>query len=179
MKKITLPSRVLAVGGVLCALTVGAAEWMLWKLSGFSPLLVLALLQLLPAVLQLLLLLPKGREWQLRGPLTPPAEKKLPGLLLYWLRLGLRGLENGLRRLGNVWYKKKNAILAILMVAAILLANIWVWPQLTRAAQPTKLAYWMAVVVAVLFVVSVVPFASVSPISTSRVAVVTVSAASV
>lgn len=150
--KIRKPKGIPALVGTACMLLLGAAELALWKLSGYGPLLGLALLQLMPAVINALLLLPGGREYALQ-PMPQPAEGEKKTIKLIWKQI-LNALVNGLRAAANFWYQKKNGLLGLLLAAVVLVSNLLFWPG-ALGQTPAQLAYYLPVALMVLFVVSV------------------------
>lgn len=135
-------------GAAMGLLLVGAAETVLWVLCGYGPLLLLALLQLLGALTALVLLLPAGvhREMKLADP-----EGKQP-----WWKKSLRAVGNFFRRVANFFHKHHSVVLAVLLFAVILAANVLFWSRVGGGSEGAKLQYYVPVAVAVLFALSVV-----------------------
>ena len=149
--KLHKPKALPVLVGTAGMVITGGAELVLWWLSGYSPLLSLALLQLMAAAVNALLLLPGGREYALQpSPVAVEGEKKI----LFILKKVRTALVNGARQAANFWYQKKNGILGLALGAVIVAANLLFWPNaFGRAAY--GLAYYQPVVLAVLFVLSV------------------------
>ena len=135
-------------GAAMGLLLVGAAETVLWVLCGYGPLLLLALLQLLGALTALVLLLPAGvhREMKLADP-----EVKQP-----WWKKCLRAVGNFFRKVANFFHKHHSVVLAVLLFAVILAANVLFWSRVGGGSAGAKLQYYVPVAVAVLFALSVV-----------------------
>ena len=135
-------------GAAMGLLLVGAAETVLWVLCGYGPLLLLALLQLLGALTALVLLLPAGvhREMKLADP-----EVKQP-----WWKKCLRAVGNFFRKVANFFHKHHSVVLAVLLFAVILAANVLFWSRVGGGSEGAKLQYYVPVAVAVLFALSVV-----------------------
>lgn len=150
--KIHKPKGLPVVVATACMLLVGGAELALWWLSGYRAFLGLALLQMMPAVMNGLLLLPVGREYAPQ-PLPEAAEGKKKTILLLLKRVWT-ALVNGLRHGATFWHKKYNGILALLLAAVLLGGNLLYWPGAIDQAAG-KLAYYQPVVLVVLFVLSV------------------------
>lgn len=146
MKKLKNGKQLAALACVLGLALVGAGELALWWLCGYAPLLALALLQLMGAAVNLLLMLPAGRQWS--RPQRDAEEKNI-------LKRVLHAVTSFGRKLLNVWHDKHNGILAVLTLAAMLGANCLFWPNVSRTGPAEKLAYYIPVGLAVLFVVSV------------------------
>lgn len=133
-----------------CLLLMGIAELVLWLLSGYAPLLALALVQLLPAAVNLLVSLPLGKTRPLAAmPEVPEGKKKN-----IW-KCAVRGLANLLRRLGNFWHSHRQMLLAALLLGAVMALNCCFWPNVQAASETGRLAYWMPVVLVACFVISV------------------------
>ena len=149
--KLHKPKALPVLVGTAGMVITGGAELVLWWFSGYSPLLSLALLQLMAAAVNTLLLLPGGREYALQpSPVAVEGEKKI----LFILKKVRTALVNGARQAANFWYQKKNGILSLALGAVIVAANLLFWPNaFGRAAY--GLAYYQPVVLAVLFVLSV------------------------
>ena len=135
-------------GAAMGLLLIGAAETVLWVLCGYGPLLLLALLQLLGALTALVLLLPAGvhREMKLADP-----EVKQP-----WWKKSLRAVGNFFRRVANFFHKHHSVVLAVLLFAVILAANVLFWSRVGGGSEGAKLQYYVPVAVAALFALSVV-----------------------
>lgn len=148
--KLQTPKALPVLVSTFCMVLIGAAELALWWLSGYSPLWSLALLQLMSAAVNALLLLPPGKEYTLKMLSAREGEKKI----LHILKKILVGAVNVLRRGANFWYQKKNGILGLVLGVVIVGANLVFWPKaFTQGA--FGLAYYLPVVLAVLFVLSV------------------------
>ena len=147
MKKSKTGALLPALAGAVCLLLTGGAELALWYFTGYAPLLALALLQLLPAGLDLLLLLPLGRE----PAEAPEKEKTKNPLLTVW-----RFLDRQTRRLAGLWHKKWSGLVAVLLFAVLLAANCLFWPNVGRTSDPAGLAYWVPVALLALFALSVI-----------------------
>lgn len=131
-------------------LLLGGGSLGMWLASGYGPLLALALLQLMGGIVNLLLLLPLGKARQMAElPAVPEGKKKRP----FFKSLAVR-LANILRKLANFWHKRRDVLLTLLLIAAIFGANYFFWPNLS-APNSGKLAYWIPVVLALCFVISV------------------------
>lgn len=150
MKKVKNASALAVLGGSLALTVLGAAEVALWWLSGYAPLLALAMLQLMGGVLNLLLQLPAGKQKPLRTP--GEEENKFKRFLK---KLGCGSINLGIR-IGNAWNRKHEIILAVLSLLAMLAANWVFWPNVAAVSDAAKLAYYQPVALAVLFVLSVV-----------------------
>lgn len=149
--KLQNPKALPVLVSAACMVIIGSAELALWWLSGYGPLLSLALLQLMAAGVNALLLLPGGKEYVLLAAPTPRDNEKK---ILYILRKLLTVLMNAPRQLANFWYQKKNGILGLALGAVIVAANLLFWPNaFTQYA--FGLSYYQPVVLAVLFVLSV------------------------
>ena len=149
MKKKT-HSAALPVWGVLAGLLIiGGGELAVYLLSGYAPLLALALIHLMAGGVNLLLLLPLGKQRALKELPQPPEGKKRN-----FFRCVPTWLGNALRRVANGWNRHWNVLVALLLLAAIFAANCFFWPNV-NAANNGKLAYWMPVALAIAFVLSV------------------------
>ncbi len=137
-----------AFGAAMGLLLIGVAELVLWLLCGYGPLLLLAILQLQGAAAQLVLLLPGGKLRELK---RPDPENEGPR----W-KNWLRAIGNCFRRLANFFHRHHSAILAILLFVAILTANVLFWSRISADNAAVRLQYYVPVVVAVLFALSVV-----------------------
>lgn len=150
MKKPKISPMLLVWFCTLGALAMAAVTLLMWYGVGYAPLLALALLQIMPAGVNLLLLLPLGRQREL----TAHQEETNPRIR--FLKKIWYGLKNLLCRLGNYWYTKRDGWIALLLAGLILGVNCLFWPNVRRPSVTGKLAYWVPVVLAGLFVVSVV-----------------------
>ena len=136
--------------GTLIVLVLGGIELAGWWLSGYAPLLALALVQLMGGGVNLLLQLPAGKLCQLRT--AQPEENKFKA----FCKKLLCGIANLGIRLKNGWSRKHEVILAVLSLAAMLAANLVFWPNVAKTSDISKLAFYQPVVLAVLFVLSIV-----------------------
>lgn len=148
MKKVKDPCALQVLGATVGLLLICAAELALWWLCGYMPLLLLAVLQLLGAVVELVLLIPIGRHCELTA--ADPEEKRP-----FFKKL-LTGVANFFRKIVNFFHKHHNAVLAVLLLAAIVAANILFWPRVSAKSDAAQLQFYVPVVVAVLFAASVV-----------------------
>ena len=149
--KLQRPKALPVLMGNACMVLIGAAELALWWLSGYGPLLLLALLQLMAGAVNAILLLPGGREFALASvPVAAESEKKI----VHIRKRVLTALANTLRRLANFWFQKKNGILGIALGAVTVAANLLFWPN-AFTLYAFGLSYYQPVVLAVLFVASV------------------------
>ena len=129
-------------------LLIGVAEIVLWLLCGYAQLLLLAVLQLLGALVALVLLLPAGKHREMK--LADPEVKQT-----WWKKL-LRGIGNFFRKLGNFLHKRHSAILALALFVVILAGNVLFWSRVGVTGADARLQYYVPVAVAVLFALSVV-----------------------
>ena len=138
----------LVFGAAMGLLLIGVAEIVLWVLCGYGPMLLLAILQLLGALMALVLLLPAGvhREMKLADP-----EVKQP-----WWKKCLRAVGNFFRKVGNFFHKHHSVVLALLLFAVILTANVLFWSRVGGDNGGAKLQYYVPVAMAALFALSVV-----------------------
>lgn len=148
MKKIKNPGLWQVLGASLGLLLIGGAELALWWVCGYMPLLLLAILQLMTAAVELLLLIPVGKHRELT--VHDPAEKRP-----FWKK-ALTAVANFFRRVGNFYHKHREGLLALLLPVAVVAANILFWPRVSATSDATRLQYYVPVVLAVLFAVSVI-----------------------
>lgn len=137
-----------ALAGVGALLAVGILELVLWVLSGFGPLILLALLQLLGAGINLCLLLPAGRQREL------PEKRELPAGKLRFLRQWLQSLHRLGYRLLNLWNQKHRAVMGFGTLVVLFVANLLFWPRALNTPDSQGLQWIWPVVLVVLFVVS-------------------------
>ena len=135
-------------GAAMGLLLVGVGEIVLWLLCGHMPLLLLAMLQLLGAVSALVLLLPAGKQRELK--LRDPEVKQN-----FWKSFA-RVIGNFFRRIANFLHKRHTAVLTVLLLAVILGANVLFWSRLGGGSQGANLQYYVPVTVVALFAVSVI-----------------------
>ena len=82
--KLQQPKALPVLVSTFCMVLIGAAELALWWLSGYSPLWSLAMLQLMAAIVNVLLLLPGGKAYALSpAPVACEGEKKFLHILFY------------------------------------------------------------------------------------------------
>lgn len=152
-----------------CLLTVGAAvTLLLYRQTSYLSLLLLGLLQLLPAAVNLLLFLPIcGKRNETRpetaSAVAPPEEEAAPSdkkerrQRLSALSASAKGLA---KRAGEGLYdfyaEHRSAVLATLLGAAVLIFNILFWVKARGTALPGLLYYYVPVGLAALFVLYIV-----------------------
>ena len=144
-------SSVLPVWGALVGLLlISAGEMALWLVSGYAPVLALALLQMMAGAVNLLLLLPLGKSHALAA-LPVPQEGKKKNIF----KCALVWLGNQLRKAANFWHRRRDVLVALLLAATIFAANYFFWPNVKVPSNSGKLAYWIPVALVGAFVLSV------------------------
>lgn len=145
-KRAALPVSLALTGLVL----LGLGELAMWRLSGYGPLLALAMLQMVPGLVNSLLLLPLGKESQREE--RPLPEAKWKAVLVKLGRWFVRAAQS----MGDFWCKKWSVLVGILLLAVIFAGNCIFWPGALTPTGTAGLAFWMPVALALAFVVSIV-----------------------
>lgn len=145
------PKKRLSGHKLMAALCAGALAVMsgvllaLYYATGYHGLLLAALVQLLPAAVQLSLLLPVGKQIQLPPEGEPEEEKKHK----------LRHLLKKLRVAFLTWYPKgRNGIVTALICVAVVAIHLVYWKAAPAGSE--TLNYLIPVLLLVVFVVSIV-----------------------
>lgn len=177
-KKRLTPSRTAAVVTAIVLGLCGVGNLLLFVLTVYVPLLLAGILQLMPAVLNLLLLLPVGKkspkadgaiaqaeemtkaedasniEEAIETEEAPPAKKKK------WPLRALRALRSLPRKcitgLAHLWNDSHNKLLPALLALAVLGFNIYFWVSAKGGAAPYVAEYYIPVILVVLFVLFIV-----------------------
>ena len=150
------PSRVTVILSALCLLAGAGVCIAFYVMTAYLPLLLAGILQVTPAILNLLLLIP----WSEEEPQAPSPERaegespkrKLKGLLMAVVHLPGRGL----RRIRHKWGTSHSAILAVLLVATVLGANVAFWLFYRKLGSAFGIGYHLPVIGIALFVLYVV-----------------------
>ncbi len=135
-----------AYGVCLAALTLtGVGLLVMYLITGYHPLLLTALIQLLPVLAQLILLLPAGKLPE------PLPEAELPEDKKARRRLALKKL---LSQMQMRWFSWRNPLAAILIGLGILAAHILFWKFKLEAAGGLNYLYPVLLIVG--FVLTIV-----------------------
>jgi regulator of protease activity HflC (stomatin/prohibitin superfamily)/type IV secretory pathway VirB2 component (pilin) len=159
-KKTITPPRLAALvtgfGLVACAL----GSFWLYKVTVYTPILLVGLMLLLPALVNLLLLIPFGEPKAAESVAVIGAqdedgaavrEKRLRAAFAWLKRLCRRGMT----ALRSVWYHSRASVMAFLIVALAVGLHIVFWPQL-KAGGISLLGYHVPVILLALFVLFIV-----------------------
>lgn len=150
------PSRVTVILSALCLLAGAGVCIAFYVMTAYLPLLLAGILQVTPAILNLLLLIP----WSEEEPQAPSPERaegespkrKLKALLMAVVHLPGRGL----RWIRHKWGTSHSAILAVLLVATVLGANVAFWLFYRKLGSAFGIGYHLPVIGIALFVLYVV-----------------------
>lgn len=153
------PSRVTVVLTALCLLAGAGVCIAFYVMTAYLPLLLAGILQVVPAVSNLLLLIP----WSHEEPCAPSPESAEEGeakkpkrrwraLLASVVHLPGRGL----RRMRQKWCASHNTILVVLLVAVILGANVAFWLFYRKIGSAFGIGYHLPVILIAIFVLYIV-----------------------
>ena len=155
------PSRVTVMLTALCLLICAGVCIALYITTSYLPLLLAGILQLMPAVLNLMLLIPRGGECPAADAAEADGQAEEDGEKP---RRRLRAALSAIRRLpGYVgermrrrWAASHNSILAALLAAVILGANVAFWLLYRKYGSAFGIGYHLPVILVAMFVLYIV-----------------------
>ncbi len=159
-KKSVPPSRTAAAVTAVLLGICGAGNLLLYMLTAYVPLLLSGILQLLPAVLNLLLMLPVGKKTEeVPSPTTEQTGEEIKPKK-GWLKRMLAAMRawprKTCRAIVRLWNNKRSRILAVLIVLATVGLNVYFWLSARGGTQTYVAEYYLPVVMVVLFVLFIV-----------------------
>ena len=152
-KKPTAPSRVAAIttAAILMLAAVGAG--VLYFTTAYLPLLLGAIVLLLPAVINLLLLIPLGRAVPPAAPVTETEELPQKGRLKRAVKQLPHRILTGMKAL---WHQHRGGILVTLTLLLIIGANVYFWLMARTTVRAYALGYHIPVFLVAAFVLFIV-----------------------
>lgn len=153
------PSRVTVILTALCLLLCAGICIAFYVMTAYLPLLLAGILQAMPAVLNLLLLIPRGGDVP---PAAAPAEQEETGeekprrrirAVLSAIAHLPKRLHNRMRRR---WAASHNGILTALLATVVIGANVAFWVLYRGFGSPFGIGYHLPVILITIFVLYIV-----------------------
>ncbi len=164
-------AKYVTLASIACLVASAAVMILLYVQAYFLPLLLLALLLLLPAVINLLLLIPRGKQLLKTSPATESlvgcepnlgdqeeisaAATEQPEKVKFSARLRAC-CARAASAIGNFFVRKRTAVLATLVVIATVAVNVVFWVLVRGATYSGVLSYLIPVLLGILFVLFIV-----------------------
>ena len=159
-KKTIAPPRIAALVTALCLAACALGGFWLYKVTFYTPILLMGLMLLLPTLINLLLLIPLGKPQEAmavakiseqNGEGTEVQKRKLRAVWQWLKRLCRRGVT----ALRAVWYNSRASVMAFLVLALAAGIHIVFWWN-RNAAGISVLGYHVPVILLVVFVLFIV-----------------------
>ena len=160
-KKTITPPRLAALVTALCLAACAAGGILLYVKVRYLPILLVGLMMLLPALINLLLLIPIRQPQQARSVAVigeaekdgKPTGKKRLRAAFEWIRSLPRRAAKGAC---DLWCNSRAALMSVLIVLLTVSVNVAFWLMAKDATSPVKLGYHIPVILTVVFVFFIV-----------------------
>ena len=164
-KKAITPQRLAALVTGFSLVACAAGSFGLYAVTVYTPILLIGLMLLLPALVNLLLLIPLGKAQEAKPVASDTADaaeaqeendtktkKKKLRAVFEWLK---RQCRRGIAGLRGLWYDSRAGVMTFLILALAVGVHILFWPRLKGTGIPL-LGYHIPVILLALFVLFIV-----------------------
>lgn len=160
-KKQASPARAAAAVTAVVLGVCGGSNLLLYMLTAYVPLLLSGILQLLPAVLNLFLMIPVGKNGEAQPSTVANEEKenephRRPNWFKRMLFAIIRLPGRGCRFVVRTWQNRRDSILATVLVLTVIAFNVYFWLSARGGTQSYVAEAYLPVVMVVLFVLYIV-----------------------
>ncbi|MBO5327179.1 MAG: protease modulator HflK [Clostridia bacterium] len=159
-QKTIAPPRLAALATALCLVACAVGSILLYVKVLYLPVLLVGLMVFLPAVIDLLLLIPLGQKKEKESVAAAEAEQdgeqtegKRFRAVLDWIKALLR---RAVRGVCDLWFDSRAAVMATLTVLLTAGVNVAFWLMVKSAAIPVNLGYHIPVILVVAFIFFIV-----------------------